>query len=143
MRHFIELFSRFSTRDKGEVDRTPVGVEFMAAVDNAIEYANGSGFDGALPEFHGEIVNRVCLSPMFCPWCVFDESLPIEQRMFQYVFSVTYLSANVSSDSYVPIQLNVTSKNIWTKSTSSWNLTIPPPAPSPPVAPTSSSVSSS
>ncbi|KAJ7229884.1 hypothetical protein GGX14DRAFT_344441, partial [Mycena pura] len=87
MRHFTELFSRFNQRHQGEVDRTPVGVEFMAAVDNAVEYETGSGFGGALPEFHGEVVNRVCLSPLYCPWCVFDESLPIEQRMFQFVRS--------------------------------------------------------
>ncbi|KAJ7199694.1 hypothetical protein GGX14DRAFT_572725 [Mycena pura] len=116
MCHFTELFSRFSQHHQGEVDLTPVGVEFMAAVDNAVEYENGSGFDGALPEFHGEVVNRVCLAPMYCPGAF---------SMNLYRLS----NAPTGINFYVPIYSKVMSKDMCGSSrvASVHRLKLPPP----------------
>ncbi|KAF8214924.1 hypothetical protein K438DRAFT_1749039 [Mycena galopus ATCC 62051] len=55
---------------EGEVDLTPIGIEFMDPWDNAVDYQNDLGFDGAHPEFHPEfhcqVVDGVPLTPMYC-----------------------------------------------------------------------------
>ncbi|KAJ6494604.1 hypothetical protein DFH09DRAFT_353266 [Mycena vulgaris] len=83
--HWDILYGSFSVRGKGDVDLTPIGVEFSAPIDNAVDYAHGTGFDGAAPEFHGEADHGVAEVPMHCPWCVYDESLAIEEKMIQFL----------------------------------------------------------
>ncbi|KAJ7888111.1 hypothetical protein B0H14DRAFT_3127394 [Mycena olivaceomarginata] len=90
--HFDSLFSRFSIRpDDNDIDLTPLGIQFTPPVDNGVEYQNGSGFDGELPEFHGEIVDGIPVTPMYCPWHVFDETADIEDRMRQWIRNDHYL----------------------------------------------------
>ncbi|KAJ6494605.1 hypothetical protein DFH09DRAFT_1206539 [Mycena vulgaris] len=83
--HYDSIYEPFSKRVPGEVDLTPVGVQFTAPLENSVEYAHGTGFDGKHPEFHGHVVQGVALDPMFCPWCIFDDTLPIEARMRQWL----------------------------------------------------------
>ncbi|KAF7370646.1 hypothetical protein MSAN_00697600 [Mycena sanguinolenta] len=82
--HYNESFRPFATRAGPDVDLTPVGVKFTAAVDNAVDYQVGTGFDGASPEFHGHVVDGIALTPMECPWCVYDEDEEIIHRIKQW-----------------------------------------------------------
>ncbi|KAJ7769407.1 hypothetical protein B0H16DRAFT_255257 [Mycena metata] len=88
--HWEERFRPFSERVEGEVDLVPIGVEFTAAVDNCVDYTNESEFGGALPQFHGHVAHGVAHAPMLCPFCVFDEAKPIEERMTQFTNNWTY-----------------------------------------------------
>ncbi|KAJ7471050.1 hypothetical protein FB451DRAFT_1252878 [Mycena latifolia] len=83
--HFDVLYGPFSTRVQGSVDHTPIGVEFTDPIDNAVEYQHGTGFSGKAPEFHGETHHGVALVPMHCPDCVYNKTLSIERRMFQFL----------------------------------------------------------
>ncbi|KAF7348622.1 hypothetical protein MVEN_01380200 [Mycena venus] len=75
--HFDELYAPFSTRiEDDNLDLKPIGVEFTTPLENAVDFSPGSGFGGALPEFHGECSHGIALVPMHCPFCVFDETLP-------------------------------------------------------------------
>ncbi|KAJ7268710.1 hypothetical protein B0H12DRAFT_1096239 [Mycena haematopus] len=89
-RHYEDQFQAFDARADDQVNLTPIGVEFTAAIDNAVEYENGTGFNGALPEFHGEIVDSIPLSPMHCPCCVFDATLEIVERMRQFTSNESF-----------------------------------------------------
>ncbi|KAJ7601486.1 hypothetical protein DFH06DRAFT_1025912 [Mycena polygramma] len=79
--HYEELFEPFSDRVEDAVDLTPIDVSF---VDQCVEFEQGSGFSGLQPEFHGHVHKGVALAPMYCPWCVFDQTLTLEARMQQY-----------------------------------------------------------
>ncbi|KAJ7282354.1 hypothetical protein C8J57DRAFT_1295187 [Mycena rebaudengoi] len=81
------IFAPFRKRVEGDVDHTPIGISY---VDNCIEYEVGSGFNGLLAEFHGYVVHGVALVPMYCPFCVFDASLPIEVQMHQFLKNAAY-----------------------------------------------------
>jgi hypothetical protein len=65
------------------VDAVPIGVEFTDPFDNAVLYDPNSGFDGALPEFHGHVVGGVALMAAHCLFCLFDDDLDITLRMKQ------------------------------------------------------------
>ncbi|KAJ7430543.1 hypothetical protein B0H11DRAFT_2135202 [Mycena galericulata] len=88
--HFYELYEKFATRVDGEVDLTPIGVEFTAAIDNCVDFKPGTGFAGAHPEFHGLSARGVASIPMQCPWCVFNDFLHITQRMEQFLTPWTF-----------------------------------------------------
>ncbi|KAF9074299.1 hypothetical protein BDP27DRAFT_1444170 [Rhodocollybia butyracea] len=80
--HYEALFEAYSLRSKEDKAMLPIGV---TEIDGYIEYEHGSGFNGKHPEFHGYLVSGVALAPAFCPFCIFDEFLPMQRRMTQYV----------------------------------------------------------
>ncbi|KAH7097494.1 hypothetical protein BKA62DRAFT_443665 [Auriculariales sp. MPI-PUGE-AT-0066] len=47
-----------------------------------------AGFGGSRPEYHGQFHARMALVPIFCPYCVHDDDLDIEDQL------QTYLSTN-------------------------------------------------
>jgi len=78
--HFDSLFTRFSERYSGSVDN----MKGISIVDGKfVEFELGEGFAGSRPEFHGHMVKRVTLSPCFCPFCIFDETLEFAERVHQ------------------------------------------------------------
>ncbi|KAJ7306745.1 hypothetical protein DFH08DRAFT_513600 [Mycena albidolilacea] len=84
--HYEERFRPFSTRvDDDDVDAEPIGVEFTDPFDNAVLYDPISGFDGALPEFHGHVVGGVALMAAHCLFCLFNDDLDITLRMKQFL----------------------------------------------------------
>lgn len=68
------------TRPTTPVDLTP---REIVIIDDHIEFEHGTGFGGAQPEFHGYVRRSRVITPMFCPWCVYDESLDMSERMKQ------------------------------------------------------------
>jgi hypothetical protein len=80
LQHFSDLFASFLKREERVSEAEPEGVKF---IDGCVEFDNGSGFGGTRPEFHGHLDVGVTLTPMFCPWCVFDEGLDMTVRMKQ------------------------------------------------------------
>ncbi|KAH7874256.1 uncharacterized protein C8R40DRAFT_1195537 [Lentinula edodes] len=81
--HYQDLFDSFSSRppEGASVSLSPIGI---IETEKYIEYTPGSGFDGELPEFHGNFSDGIALVPAFCPSCVFDEKLPMYMRMHQF-----------------------------------------------------------
>jgi len=47
------------------------------------EYERGTGFEGKMPEFHGDFDYGIAKTPAFCPFCVYDENLCIHERINQ------------------------------------------------------------
>ncbi|KAJ7474523.1 hypothetical protein B0H11DRAFT_2035750 [Mycena galericulata] len=83
--HWDTCFGPFSKRVQGDVDLTPIDVQFTAGPEPAVDFANGSGFGGKHPEFHGDVHHGVADHPMHCPWCVYDTSKCIERQMKQFI----------------------------------------------------------
>lgn len=78
---YDDLFLPFIAR-AGDIDVVPIGIE---KVDDTIFYAHDTGFERKQPEFHGHVSHGVALVPMFCPFCVYNDYIPIMARMKQYV----------------------------------------------------------
>ncbi|CCM06506.1 uncharacterized protein FIBRA_08776 [Fibroporia radiculosa] len=81
--HYEMLFEQFGTR-AGLIDVKPVNTKILDQVYRCVEYEVGSGFGGALPEFHGHIEHGVAQTPMLCPFCVYNETLTMPRRMVQF-----------------------------------------------------------
>jgi hypothetical protein len=78
--HYDRLFSRFSERVSGPVDNMG---EIHLIDGKFVEFEHGQGFGGSRPEFHGHVVKHITLSPFFCPFCVYDDSLDYSKRTHQ------------------------------------------------------------
>ncbi|KAJ6591628.1 hypothetical protein DFH09DRAFT_180020 [Mycena vulgaris] len=90
--HWIELFEPFSERvDNDTLDLTPLGVEFTATTENCVDFVPGTGFSGVHPEFHGHFQLGIAHIPGRCPWCVFNDLLPIEERMHQWLKTTLFV----------------------------------------------------
>ncbi|KAJ7757969.1 hypothetical protein B0H16DRAFT_1689428 [Mycena metata] len=80
--HYAEIAQAYEVRAVGEVDLTPVGVFF---VNGCVEFDFGSSFDGSQPDLHGHIQRGVAMAPMLCPFCLFDSTLEMTERMVQWI----------------------------------------------------------
>nr|GAT56427.1 predicted protein [Mycena chlorophos] len=88
--HYTDLFHPFETRVDEDVDFSDHGVNFTVATENCINFDHGEGFSGARPEFHGHIERLVALAPAFCPCCVYNDQLPIEKRVRQFISTADF-----------------------------------------------------
>lgn len=79
--HFKERFSPFKARN-ADLVITPIGIAVIES-EGRVEFELGSGFDDAQPELHEDREDSLIISPAFCPWCVYDDALPMKRRMRQ------------------------------------------------------------
>ncbi|KAK0465130.1 uncharacterized protein EV420DRAFT_1512930 [Desarmillaria tabescens] len=79
--HYNDQFSSFQERAEGDVDLQPRGV---CIYDNVVVYDATEGLGGHHPELYGYIEQSVAVVPIYCPYCVFDETLTPPKRMHQF-----------------------------------------------------------
>ncbi len=78
--HYNDQFSPFQERAEGKVDLQPRGVGIH---DNLVVFDPSDGLGGSHPELYGYIEQNVAVVPLYCPYCVFDETLAPSKRMHQ------------------------------------------------------------
>ncbi|KAH8107672.1 hypothetical protein BXZ70DRAFT_912040 [Cristinia sonorae] len=88
-RHYIALFQQWEQRDSQSLMKSTTGP--VIAHTNTVEYKSGSGFDGEMPEFHGHVESMIAIHPMYCPFCVYDESKPWKSRMTQFTIADSFV----------------------------------------------------
>ncbi|KAG6378032.1 hypothetical protein JVT61DRAFT_13711 [Boletus reticuloceps] len=82
--HYDELFAQCSQHSNEQLQIQPVGIQLFPETYQYISYKVETGFRGEFPEYHGHVEGSIVFAPMFCIWCVHDESLSMVERMAQY-----------------------------------------------------------
>ncbi|OBZ73217.1 hypothetical protein A0H81_07058 [Grifola frondosa] len=88
--HYGTLYRPFAVRQTDHVDVTP-SITGLLEAQGSVEFDIEEGFGGKRPEFHGHIESGIAFTPMICPWCVYNEELPMIIRMMQFASNQAFV----------------------------------------------------